>query len=135
MCPRGGSKGGKHFADTPQNFAECDRHKCREQREGDGMSNIKRMIRRSDLMEVLDAVLRVSKDESEKECIARLWEQIKGIPVEDIAPVVHGKWIRLANGRHECSICHINAPSFMDGKENKSYYCPLCGAKMDEVTE
>lgn len=31
MCPRGGSKGGKHFADTPQNFAECDRHKCREQ--------------------------------------------------------------------------------------------------------
>lgn len=22
MCPRGGSKGGKHFADTPQNFAE-----------------------------------------------------------------------------------------------------------------
>lgn len=66
-----------------------------------------------------------------KECRKMLWEE----PTVNAVPTEHGKWIRLANGRHECSICHIFAPSFMDGKENESYYCPLCGAKMDEVTE
>ena len=49
--------------------------------------------------------------------------------------IVHGHWIKLSNGRHECSMCHSNAPSFSDGRENKSSYCPLCGAKMDEVME
>ena len=53
------------------------------------------------------------------------------------APVVHGHWVKVTNGRggHECSICHVYAPSFRDGTENKSSYCPMCGAIMDEVTE
>ena len=48
----------------------------------------------------------------------------------------HGYWIRTIDGRHECSICHMDAPSFRDGTENKSPYCPLCGTRMnEEVTE
>ena len=48
------------------------------------MSNIKRMIRRADVTEVLHAMLTAAKDESEKEYIARVWQQIKEIPVVDI---------------------------------------------------
>ena len=48
------------------------------------MSNIKRMIRRADVTEVLYAMLTAAKDESEKEYIARVWQQIKEIPVFDI---------------------------------------------------
>lgn len=48
------------------------------------MSNIIRMIRRADVTEVLLAMLTAAKDESEKECIARVWQQIRKIPVVDI---------------------------------------------------
>ena len=48
------------------------------------MSNIKRMIRRADVTEVLHAMLTAAKDEREKEHIARVWQQIKEIPVVDI---------------------------------------------------
>ena len=44
--------------------------------------------------------------------------------------IVHGHWINRFTGRHFCSICQVNAPSFRDGKENLSSYCPTCGAKM-----
>ena len=44
--------------------------------------------------------------------------------------IVHGHWVKQSTGRHLCSICHRDAPSFRDGKENRSSYCPLCGAKM-----
>lgn len=45
-----------------------------------------------------------------------------------------GKWIPVTNGRggHECSVCHLYAPSFKSGEENLSPYCPNCGAKMRE---
>ena len=43
-----------------------------------------------------------------------------------------GKWIPVTNGRggHECSMCHMYAPSFLSGDENLSPYCPNCGAEM-----
>lgn len=47
--------------------------------------------------------------------------------------VKHGRWIPVTNGRggFECSICHSYAPSYQDGVEWLSLYCPNCGAKMD----
>lgn len=93
------------------------------------MSNIKRMIRRVDVTEVLYKMLTVSKDESEKECIARIWEQIKGIPVEDIVPVVHGHWIK--DGKrmvYQCSVCQTGLQDIGYGYN----FCPECGAKMDQ---
>lgn len=45
----------------------------------------------------------------------------------------HGHWTPVTNGRggFECSICHGYAPSYQDGVEWLSNYCPNCGAKMD----
>lgn len=57
---------------------------------------------------------------------------ISCIPSDDVAPVVHAKWmkdyIKIGNcdWKYKCSKC---------GKHNKQYsppYCPHCGAKMDE---
>lgn len=45
-------------------------------------------------------------------------------PAADVAEVVHGRWILHDDGVFTCSECG-NAES------NDSYYCRLCGAKMD----
>jgi len=43
-----------------------------------------------------------------------------------------GEWIPVTNGRGgmECSICHDYAPSYQNGTEYLSKYCPNCGVKM-----
>ena len=44
-----------------------------------------------------------------------------------------GEWIPVTNGRggFECDQCHNYAPSYQDGVEWLSGFCPNCGAKMD----
>ena len=46
-----------------------------------------------------------------------------------------GHWIEVTNGRggHECDVCHDYAPSFQNGDEYLSAFCPNCGADMREV--
>ena len=48
-----------------------------------------------------------------------------------------GHWIEVTNGRggHECDICHKYAPSYQDGDEYLTNYCPNCGAKMTEWSD
>ena len=48
-----------------------------------------------------------------------------------------GEWIPVTNGRggFECDQCHNYAPSYQDGVEWLSGFCPNCGAKMDEEIE
>lgn len=53
-------------------------------------------------------------------------------PTEDVAPVVHGKWLPCINKCFEtthyvCSNCWCNSI-----KRNKTKYCHNCGAKMLE---
>lgn len=62
---------------------------------------------------------------------------ILSIPAADVRPVVLGKWIPVTNGRggFECSLCHEYAPSFRDGVENLSNFCPNCGADMRKQEE
>lgn len=56
------------------------------------------------------------------------------IPSEDVAPVVHGRWLHTDLAYHwtsldECSVC-----GYHDEKRRHlgDYsYCPNCGAKMD----
>ena len=45
-----------------------------------------------------------------------------------------GKWIEVKStrGGHECSKCHKYAPSYQNGIELLSNYCPNCGADMRE---
>lgn len=49
-------------------------------------------------------------------------------PAADVAVVRHGRWIHHEDGVFTCSECG-NAES------NDSYYCRLCGAKMDGAAE
>lgn len=54
--------------------------------------------------------------------------EIRNAPAADVAEVVHGRWIHHDDGVFTCSECG-NAES------NDSYYCRLCGAKMDGAAE
>lgn len=53
---------------------------------------------------------------------------ILDMPVADVAPVVHGRWIpfhsEAAGSIQYCSACGIGFDAKMD-------YCPHCGVKMD----
>ena len=44
-----------------------------------------------------------------------------------------GYWIPVTNGRggFECDQCHNYAPSYQNGDEYLSYFCPNCGARME----
>lgn len=54
---------------------------------------------------------------------------INAIPTADVVHRAHGRWIKRENEPLlKCSICGIC------GFEG-FYYCPNCGAKMDEVDE
>lgn len=54
-------------------------------------------------------------------------------PAADVAPVVHGEWMRYRNTLwHYCSNCLEDAlMSKSTGTEVLSDLCPHCGAKMD----
>ena len=53
---------------------------------------------------------------------------IKEVPAVDVAPVVHGEWIKTSYPEvHRCSIC--DKPS--NTSKGLHEYCPECGTKMD----
>ena len=61
------------------------------------------------------------------ECLRK---EIENIPAADVAPVKHGKWIRMDNDGEaisKCSVCKFPVSTFW----NESNYCPDCGSKMD----
>ncbi len=58
---------------------------------------------------------------------------IDDLPSADVAPVRHGRWIKDKIQNHvektyHCSKCDYQAW----GENEKTRYCPNCGAKMDE---
>ena len=61
---------------------------------------------------------------------------LMGLPADDVAPVVHGRWINgcLINCEEylECQNCGVivKVDSFFDDIGDLNY-CPNCGAKMD----
>lgn len=53
---------------------------------------------------------------------------IEDMPAADVAPVIHGRWIRYPDcGVTKCSNCGWSIEECWD-----SDYCPHCGAQMDE---
>ena len=59
---------------------------------------------------------------------------------EDVAPVVHAHWIEVEDYSGtvypECSRCGL--VWWLDegtAEDNEMYYCPKCGAKMDEEVD
>lgn len=62
----------------------------------------------------------------DREFVIQRWR--KEIPAADVAPVVHGRWIKNDNGTWSCERCHSWIPN------EQHYYarfCLYCGAKMD----
>lgn len=53
-------------------------------------------------------------------------------PAADVAPVVHGEWIKTSEFMpiYGCSVCK-ERNLFKNGQNVLSNYCPNCGAKMD----
>lgn len=49
------------------------------------------------------------------------------IPAADVAPVVHGRWIKGPSNPY-CSECFVEC-------RDETPFCPNCGAKMDEDKE
>nr|DAG22577.1 MAG TPA: LysW biosynthesis protein LysW [Caudoviricetes sp.] len=58
---------------------------------------------------------------------------VEGMPLADVAPVVHGRWAPSEENPgflvcSACGDCYV-VDEWADGK--KWRYCPACGAKMD----
>ena len=76
--------------------------------------------------EALEIVKRTSGD------YAAAFSEIRKLPMADVAPVVHGKWltdIQDVDGCIKCSICGLELDKYIIGGDMPEY-C-LCGAKMD----
>ena len=60
-------------------------------------------------------------------------DSLKRINCEDVAPVIHAKWITAPHKSSRfCSKCYHDEPyKFADSNANIYNYCPHCGAKMD----
>ena len=69
----------------------------------------------------------------DREVIECVMTTLGGVPLADVAPVVHGKWLKPEYEYHVgiCSLCGCVPlkPAFRSTHYN---YCPNCGAKMDE---
>lgn len=66
------------------------------------------------------------------DCI-ELANRIEALPIVDVAPVVHGRWIhdgyRINGG---IDWCHCSECGKSDNFCARTNYCPNCGAKMNE---
>lgn len=68
----------------------------------------------------------------ERHCCPR-WTRVIRETLKDAQPERKtGKWIPVMNGRggHCCNRCNDYAPSYMNGDEHLSDFCPFCGADM-----
>ena len=63
----------------------------------------------------------------------RMTETIADFPSADVAPVVHGRWVKPTpcDGEPYCSACKAEQPWSYDYGYHEYDYCPYCGAKMD----
>ena len=85
----------------------------------------------------VDAVLDVYCDTPDIDLSCEKFEAaILKIPVADVAPVRHGRWIepsRLYYGakQYECSLCYSDTFWKKHSITVKYPYCPNCGCRMD----
>lgn len=61
----------------------------------------------------------------------KLHEAVKALPAADVAPVVHANWIEDDYAYARCSECGYE----MEHPEEKTPYCPNCGAIMLATTQ
>ena len=73
-------------------------------------------------------------------CNAKNLQSILDMPAADVAPVMHGRWIKESDGGTRCSVCNKRVRNVTGGwyepvDLSDMPYCPKCGAKMDELVE
>lgn len=87
-------------------------------------------VRRQEVLDILKDEWNtcLSADDAVQESIDTI-EALKSVTPQPKT----GHWIEVTNGRggHECDLCHEYAPSYKDGDECLTKYCPNCGAKME----
>lgn len=84
-----------------------------------------------DLSEITIAHMQKLLDKTKRHFRSQIVETEKA----DAEPVWHGKWTRKHNyGSWECSECgcKVNRTNPLKGNIWNYYYCPNCGARMDE---
>lgn len=59
--------------------------------------------------------------------VSRLFDKLKQVPAADVAPVVHGRWIKGSPNPY-CSECFVEC-------RDEIPFCPNCGAMMDGVDD
>lgn len=69
--------------------------------------------------------------DKDRQIWARAIRLLNDMPVADVAPVVHGRWVPtkvpFMNECEDCSVC-----GYRTVWGRRFNYCPNCGAKMDE---
>ena len=61
-----------------------------------------------------------------------IWKNLMDLPSADVAPVVHGKWMKEDRGHVEyCAVCDQCGFDWMWSDREYFKFCPNCGAKMD----
>ena len=84
---------------------------------------------------------RFSRGRAIKEAIVIIKNRINAIPAAEVAPVVHGKWMKEDKGfgrdittlhlmhvyKYICPLCGYNT----DNQASRFNFCPNCGARMN----
>lgn len=82
-------------------------------------------------MAAADGEREINKCYKMQDVCKAIGETFKIVPAADVAPVVHGHWIKRKYGLrkiyYHCSNCHFGL-----SKIGHDHYCNYCGAKMDE---
>ena len=97
------------------------------------------LISRQAAIEALDGKIEITgrtNAEAVKGYVRLVKDRLERLPSAQLERK-KGEWIPVTNGRggFECDQCHNYAPSYQDGVEWLSGFCPNCGAKMDEEIE
>ena len=66
-----------------------------------------------------------------KTCYKNLAEVVYSIPIADVAPVVHGRWMHLGGDEWCCSACGFVITTEGSWDKPTKKYCEDCGAMMD----
>lgn len=74
----------------------------------------------------------ISLDRYETECVIDV-DKVIDAPAADVAPVVHGEWVKVGVGITERIVC--SACNSSKGYFGRPPFCNQCGAKMDSWKE
>ncbi|MBP0983062.1 MAG: hypothetical protein J6A19_04985 [Oscillospiraceae bacterium] len=102
-------------------------------------------IEREQVMQAIDNIRNIYSEAKNFVAVSAvdnvIGEIVDEVQAADVAPVVHGQWARIDDpefvcGDFECSKCFhreykVDTDDLMPGI-NCLFYCPNCGAKMDE---